>query len=286
MLQRLLRSLKEQTLSPELFEIIVVNDGSNDDTGQICLDMNKEMHNLRCLSTGDNLGISSARNRGIASATGEYVLFTDDDCIAAQDWVERMCTSLENEQITAGAVASDSRAFLTFCHNIAQFHPFLPGRPAGPVEFVAAANLGIRRNVLAELNGFRGELLLAGDMDLILRARMKGYRAVFFPEAVVTHAPDRKTACSVLQYAARHAAVTIVLRHQYAALLKTPSIFYSRALLLTLAPLIAFKTTFGIYWGNRRLIRHVRTIPLVFAVKLAWCKGAADGLTTQGRNTA
>ena len=286
MLQRLLHSLKAQTLSPELFEVIVVNDGSRDDTGRICLDMKNEMANLRYLPAEENLGISIARNRGIANAAGKYVLFTDDDCIAARNWVERMCAALDNEQIAAGAVASDPGAFLTLCHNIAQFHPFLPGRPGGPIEFIAGANLGVRRNVIAELNGFREDMLLAGDMDLILRARMKGYGAVFFPDAVVTHAPNRKTTSSLMEYAARHAAVTIVLRQEYSALLRTPGIFYSRALLLSLAPLIAFKTTLGIYWGNRRLIRHIGTIPLVFALKLAWCKGAVTGLARHGRDTA
>jgi glycosyltransferase involved in cell wall biosynthesis len=285
MLQRLLYSLKSQALPSERFEVIVVNDGSRDDTEQACSIMEKEMPNLRYFSTEENLGISAARNRGIANASGKYILFTDDDCIAAEDWVERSCAALDKEEIAAGAVASDSRNFLILCHNIAQFHPFLPGRPAGTVEFVAGANLAIRKDVLLELNGFQDSMILAGDMDLILRARIKGHRAAFVPDAVVTHAPDRKTVSSLLKYAARHASATIVLRHKYSALLKTPKILYSRALLLGLAPLIAFKATMGIYWGNRRLIRHILTMPLVFALKLAWCKGAADGLAKGVRET-
>lgn len=280
MLQRLLRSLKAQTLPPELYEVIVVNDGSSDNTEEVCSDMKKQMPNLRYIATEDNYGLSIARNSGIANATGEYILFTDDDCIAAGNWVERMCAALGTEQIAAGAVASESGNLLALCHNIAEFHPFLPGRPAGHVEFVAGANLGIRGDVLAELNGFREDMLLAGDMDFILRARTKGYRAVFFPDVVVTHAPNRNTVSSLLRYASRHAAATIALRHKYSALLKTPKIFYYSALLLAFAPLIALRTTLTIYWGNKRLFKQISTMPIVFALKVAWCIGAATGLVT------
>jgi len=90
LLQRALRSLSGQTLDKKLFEIIVVDDGSHDNTGEVCEEMRGELPNLTYVSCGTNMGAPKARNRGVEEASGKYLLFTDDDCIPAVNWVERM----------------------------------------------------------------------------------------------------------------------------------------------------------------------------------------------------
>ena len=96
-----------------------------------------------------------------------------------------------------------------------------------------------------------------------------------------THAPPRVTVGSVLGYAAAHAAETILFRQRFRELLRTPLVLFSPVLILLAAPLIALKTTAGIYLGNRKLIRCCHTIPLVYLIKLAWCWGAARGLRSR-----
>ena len=60
------------------FEIIIVDDGSTDETGKICDEMARQHGCIRCVHQ-ENAGVSAARNRGIKEATGEYIWFFDAD---------------------------------------------------------------------------------------------------------------------------------------------------------------------------------------------------------------
>lgn len=278
LLKRALRSLSKQSLSFEQFEVIVVDDGSSDDTHDVCNTMIRELPNLRYVTTGTNGGLSRARNVGIGEAGCDYILFTDDDCIADRWWVERMKDALARYEIAAGAVDSPTANYLKLCHNISEFHHFMPGQKESQREFIAGANMGFRRSALEELRRFGEGTDPVDDMELILRARTKGYGIYYVPDAVVTHDPERTTLSSIFEYSAEHASKTILLRNEYRALLRTPFVLRSPALLLVASPLIALKVTMGIYLRNRRLARLYWTAPCVYALKLAWCWGASRGL--------
>lgn len=278
LLQRVLMSLAGQTLSPEQFEVIVVDDASSDNTLEVCQKMKQEMPNVRCVASAVNLGTGKAAGLGVKSAKGEYLIFTDDDCIPQKDWVEHMRQSLGIYPLVAGCVMSPADDFIRLCHNIAEFHPFLPGRKAGPVDFIAGANMGIRRALFEELNGFTNEMTKAPDMRLVLKARQAGSQVYFVPEARVVHDHNRSRLAEIIHYAAEHASETILLRLQYRRLLNTPFVLRSRLLILLAAPLIALKVTAGIYLGNPRNMKFLLTVPVVYLLKLAWCWGAARGL--------
>ena len=282
LLKRVLRSLTKQSLPFNQFEVIVVDDGSQDETAHVCEVMGHELPNLRYVSAGANLGLASARNVGIAEARGNRIIFTDDDCIPERNWTERMSDALEKEAIVAGAIASPTGSYLKLCHNIAEFHHIMAGQKEGPKEFIACANAGFQRSALDDLNGFEDKTNPSEDMELILRARMKGYRVYFVPDAMVEHDPDRMTLASIFKYAARNAAQTVILRNRYRSLLRTPFLLRSPALLLAAAPAIALKVTSGIYFRNPRIAKLFWTAPMVYALKLAWCWGAARSL----RNSA
>lgn len=278
LLRRTLHSLTHQTISNDRFEVIVVDDGSQDDTAKVCEMMRYELPNLKYISAGSKISYASARNMGIETSKGDYLLFTDDDCIPAEDWVERTVDALGKVPIVAGAIASIATNYFKLCHNIAQFHPFMLGRRAGQVEFISGANMAFRRSILEELKGFKKGMGYAEDMDFILRARAMGYRIFFVPDTIVVHDPDRTTLKAILKYSADHASATIRLRNQYRSLLRTPFILRSPVLILLTSLLIAFKVTAGIYLSNRYLAKFPNTIPVVYALKLAWCWGAARGL--------
>jgi GT2 family glycosyltransferase len=277
-LERVLSSLANQTLSTEQYEVIVVDDGSKDSTREVCNKMRLKLPDIRYVSSGTNIGLGSITNLGVRSARGDYILFVDDDCIAKKDWVECLSKPLKHENIVVGSVVSPVTNYIKLCHNIAEFHSFMPGRRAGPVEFIVGANMGFRRSVFDELNGTQENRRCAEDMELILRARLKGYRIYFVPDAVVTHDHNRTTLTEIFRYSSNHASVTILLRNQYRSLLHTPFVLSSSILILMAAPVIALKVTTGIYLSNLYLLKRFWTAPTVFALKLAWCWGAAMGL--------
>lgn len=279
LLERALRALSAQSLPSERFEVIVVDDGSTDDTPEVCRNLARQLPNLRYISTGANQGLSKARNAGLKAARSEYLLFIDDDCVAGPHWVERMGEALLKYDIAAGAVASPTESYLKLCHNISEFHPFMPGhKEEGPKLFIAGANMGLKRSVVEELGGFGQRTVPAEDMEFILRARERGYEINFVHEAEVTHDPERTSLSSIFGYSVQHASRTIILRNQYRALLGTPFVLRSPYLLLAAAPVIALRVTAGIYLRNPRVARLFWTAPMVFALKLAWCWGASRGL--------
>jgi glycosyltransferase involved in cell wall biosynthesis len=190
-LKRALQSLASQTLSAGAFEVVVVDDGSVDATLEVCNTMHEKMKNLVVVSTGKNRGSSSARNVGIGHAGGEYVLFTDDDCIADRTWVECMTSALAHHSIVAGAIESPRDNVAKLCHNIAEFHPFMPGRKPGKRDYIAGANVGFQKCLLDKVGGFEEGRQMASDMELIIRARLEGYQVFFEPRARVIHNPDR-----------------------------------------------------------------------------------------------
>ena len=75
-IERCLRSILNAELSS--FEIICINDGSQDDSYNLLLNIAKQNDNIRVI-TGDNKGVSSARNTGISAAKGDYIWFIDGD---------------------------------------------------------------------------------------------------------------------------------------------------------------------------------------------------------------
>jgi GT2 family glycosyltransferase len=129
------------------------------------------------------------------------------------------------------------------------------------------------------LKGFAGAGEPTPDMEMILRARAAGFRIFRAADAVVVHDPERVDFASVFRYAAVHARRTIVLRGQHRQLLKTPFVLRSPLLTLMAAPAVAAWVTFRIYTRNRRTAAHWQTIPVVWALKVAWCWGAASGLS-------
>lgn len=77
-LEKCIRSLEDQDIPKESYEIICVNDGSPDNSLQIVKRLQKEFSNI-VLINQENQGVSIARNNGIKLAKGEYLLFVDPD---------------------------------------------------------------------------------------------------------------------------------------------------------------------------------------------------------------
>jgi glycosyltransferase involved in cell wall biosynthesis len=89
-LKKCVDSLINQTYKD--IEIILVNDGSTDDSLRICNEYNKLDKRVRVIDK-ENGGASSARNAGIKNANGEYIMFADSDDYVAENWVEELAAS-------------------------------------------------------------------------------------------------------------------------------------------------------------------------------------------------
>jgi len=276
-----LEALSRQTFPSERFEIILVDDCSTDDTFSVYNKLKNELPNLRYISNPVNIGLPLSRNRGIEIAAGDYVLFTDDDCIPSEKWVEKMSFYLSQHPVIGGSIESPLLNYLQLCFNISGFHAFIPAGEVRPVDMIVGANMGFRMSVLKELGGFRNDFSLVEDIDISCRGRLHGYKLFFVPHASVLHNHNRMTVPLMLKSAFRTGTSSILLRNKYYKLMNTPFILRSPLLLLLTSPLIALKATISIYLKNSYLRNFFKTFPVVYMLKMAWVMGAFQSLRNQ-----
>jgi hypothetical protein len=194
-LQGCLDALARQTTRLEMFEVIVADDGSTDETEQFCRGYrpNYSFQYLRQL----NAGAGAARRRGVQHARGEYLLLFNDDTIAAQDLLAEHWKAHQNRQDARQCVlgdfrfpaASEQRALTRFLTQSSFFFPQVTLRPGVYWEYtyVVTRNLSVRRDAVLAAGSFDARFRVAEDSDLGLRLSRKGFCVRYVPEARATH---------------------------------------------------------------------------------------------------
>ena len=179
-----LRSLERLTY-PD-YEIILVNDGSKDATGEI----GRRHPRVRVIDT-PNQGLSAARNVGLAEATGEIVAYTDADTRVDRDWL----TFLVQPFLTSDVVGSGGPNVVPADDPpIAQCIARAPGGPTHVLlddriaEHVPGCNMAFKRDALLAIGGFNPIYLRAGDdVDVCWRLQARGWKIGFASSALVWH---------------------------------------------------------------------------------------------------
>lgn len=89
-IENCIENLSKQTMAQKDFEIILVNDGSSDNSGDICRKYAEKAENIRYFEH-ENSGVSVTRNVGIDNASGKYILFLDADDTLSANTLENIC---------------------------------------------------------------------------------------------------------------------------------------------------------------------------------------------------
>lgn len=187
-----LESLLDQTADD--YEVVVVDDGSDSREQQTVLDRFENRERVEILRQA-NAGPAAARNRGWREASGDVVLFTDDDCIAPDDWVDSLVAGFEEGVAAVGGPLVPRTELLTsnvfarahkFRDEMAYGVPRKSVRGREGLDVAGTANVAYRRSVLAEVDGFDESFPLAAgeDADLQTRVLDVGYEMVYVPVAV------------------------------------------------------------------------------------------------------
>ena len=95
LLEECLDSLTKQSIPPEQYEVLVVDNNSPDHTAEVSQSFVDRFSNFR-LITEKKVGLSHARNTGWQEAKGEWIAYIDDDALATENFVERIYWMLEN----------------------------------------------------------------------------------------------------------------------------------------------------------------------------------------------
>lgn len=203
LLHKTLEGLAKQTLPPELFEVLVVNDGSPDGT-QAYLDgrVGTLPYTLRPIHL-TNGGPGRARNTGIREAHGKVIVFLDDDIEPSPECLEvhyKLQQSLEplvviGPQRRDPRLGSSEPLWIRWEHQMLekQYNHFASGAwtKAGPNHFYTG-NASVRRDLLLSVGGFDEGFTRQEDVELAVRLR-KQQNVEFKVElsANAIHRPDR-----------------------------------------------------------------------------------------------
>jgi GT2 family glycosyltransferase len=190
-LPHLFEALSRQTLAPERYEVIVVDDASTDDTVDVV-----ERAGYHPVRAREQVGLPRARNLGIAQAKAPVLAFTDDDTVPAPDWLERGVErmSADGVDMLAGGIElplGSDPGIIALLDASAHFHQ----EDYVTRGFGAGANLWAKTDLTRSIGGFNDRLAAYGgdDNDFCQRAIDAGARLVYAPEVSLQH-PPRQTA--------------------------------------------------------------------------------------------
>jgi GT2 family glycosyltransferase len=206
LLEKCLGTLMAQDCPALEYEVVVIDDGSEDDTGEAVATLAREHGNLRYVYQ-PHLGIPAARNRGLAESRGSVVAFVADDYELAPDYVRTVQRLFEERPetkvvrfkiVAAGTGFSDRVGHLHY--NSAMIQTLV--RPSGDSpglfdrlqavaqyreetttnhDLPAAGGAAYRREVFEMAGKFDESLLRGEDSDLAVRLRQHGVGILYYP---------------------------------------------------------------------------------------------------------
>lgn len=190
LLARCLGALAKQTLGPEEIEIIVVDDGSTDGTGERAQTVAQDIPSKLRVLKGGGEGPAAARNLGWRAAEAPIVLFTDDDCEPSPGWAQGLVDFLEVNlgYGGAGGLIRGIRDCWTARYIDGRKHLDPPGNDAD-VDYLVSANAAYRRRVLELVDGFDETFPRAAgeDPELSFRVKARGIKLAKASDALVLH---------------------------------------------------------------------------------------------------
>ena len=220
-----LRALGRQTVARAAFEVIVVDDASDDDTPEIA-----ERAGATVLRLAESQGAYAARNRGIERSRGRFIAITDAGCVPAPDWIARGTAPLMADPMTivAGRISMPLGARPSVAAMVDVVNHLDQKNYVAEEGSAVTANILAGRGVFDRGGLFDPETRSGGDREWVVRARTSGARLIYCEEAVVEHQP-RATATEVLRKSARVAKAGSMARASESGQRRLPRPLYRTA---------------------------------------------------------
>jgi GT2 family glycosyltransferase len=197
-LKQVVSALENQTYRRDNFDVVVIADGCIDGTVAYLQTLKTPLRLTYIAS--ENQGVAAARNRGIQEATGEYIVFIDDDVVPAPHLLdEHMRIHEENpgEVVVLGPMLTPPdfrmRPWVRWeqAMLVKQYHDMQTGRWQPTARQFYTGNASLARRHLVSAGGFDETFRRAEDVELAYRLEEQGLRFIFNPDAVGYHYAER-----------------------------------------------------------------------------------------------
>lgn len=198
-LERCLDSINADAMVESGSELILVDNGSTDSSLKIIREFQQKTPFPVSFFQETRKGLSFCRNRGIRNAKGDLVIFTDDDCYMAKDYLKAAKKIFQDNSIgfATGRVALyDKEDCPIMTCNEARTRT-IDQKSLSGVPKIIGANLIIRKSVIEKVGWFdilfgSGTWFAGDDIDYISRVLVKGFKGIYDPSIIVYHHHGRK----------------------------------------------------------------------------------------------
>ena len=242
------------------FEIIIIDNGSTDGTGEI-VNLSKD-NRVRYFYEPSRCGIAALRNLGIKKTMGEYVFFTDGDCMPSKHWLEEGLRILETGEYVGveGKTYYESQRISTISDY--NTHQFIAGG-------FATCNVAYTQKILEKV-GYFDPFFKYGHEDRDLAFRVMKFGKIYFSEDMLVSHQKKKLSIKSLFNRAKRAEnmVYFIKKHgRYARVYK--NILYPKNLLVILCPpLLILGTCYSTFYDL--IFGFLEYIYLIYERALIW----------------
>lgn len=225
-IDRCLEYISKQERLPE--EIILIDNSSIDHSVNKISSFIKSNRNLNVILLHEtNKGPGAARNKGLQSATGGIIVFTDSDCFPRKDWIKNILAVYENNEIDAIGGTTYIFEPRTISEKIQAIDLCTPKEMPAIVasnkdEFllgrvIVTFNGSYKKKVLDAIGSFDESFSIAGeDVDLSIRALENGFKLLIrHPEIVVWHMPRKSLSLYAKRTFQYRAALPVLFKKHF-----------------------------------------------------------------------
>jgi len=191
-LEKCLNNLEKLDYPEDKHEIIVVNDISGDGTQELLQQKKEQLPNLKPINRKGKSGIGSARNKALEKATGEYIFFTDDDCLVPKDWIQQHFKRREKHRVeVVNGVQYPQNVNWIEAYKIASHWQHYEEarilKDPNSVDAIKTNNLSLKKEILDDVGYFNEDLARGEDTELGKRIIQNGYTIIKDPSLRVEH---------------------------------------------------------------------------------------------------
>jgi GT2 family glycosyltransferase len=274
------RAASRQVSRAQAVEVVVVDDGSTDDTVRVARDAGARV--VQATKAGDRGNCAAARNRGAAESHGDPIIFLDADCVAAAGWLEGLLEGHDRgATVVGGSLDLPPGSPITArCDYYCSWYLIHPRARAGWVPHHPPPSLSVRRAAYLSTAGYathppfdfsNEERFWQGEL------RAAGHRFYFEPAARVSHHHHPGVRNQLRRnYRWGYTAVEVksttgvarmawLYRHPWAVILASPALALAHTAFIILC------------WLRAGVLEPLLMLPLILASRVAYVAGMCTG---------